>query len=378
MNSTKQQYLLCVALTIIGFAGAGASAQEKEILVGHVACYNGPVQKDATEMGAGAQVLFDSVNDHGGIDGKKLRLVVADDEFKPDNTVKLMAEMKGKVVALLPMTGSANQAALVKANVLEIPLVGTIPSTDVVREPQNRNIFHIRASDREQTERILEQLITVGYTKIAVLVPNNPFGDQSTKIVDAYLMSRNLKLAANAVYLLAGPKADIQPGLKALEGKSYQAVLMFGPPKHLADLVKELKTRGETAQLYALSYADAALIVNTAGLKLAHGVVISQVMPNLNSQITPLVRTFREDFAKYAKTKGEPTYFNIEGYIAAKLIVEAIRRSKDATPDGVRRGLEQLHSYDLGGYIVDFSPTKHQGSSFVDLSVIGSTGRLVY
>jgi len=68
----------------------------------------------------------------------------------------------------------------------------------------------------------------------------------------------------------------------------------------------------------------------------------------------------------------------IEGYISARLIVEAIRRSKDASPDGVRRGLESLRTYDLGDYIVDFSPTRHQGSSFVDLSVIGGRGTLVY
>jgi len=378
LNATKQVCLPLVLLAITGLCAAAARAQDREIVIGHVACYNGPVQKDAIEMGIGAQVLIDSVNERGGIDGKRLRLLVADDQFRPELTIKLIADMKGKAVALLPTTGSANSAALVKANVLEIPLVGTIPSTEIVRNPANRNIFHIRASDREQTERILEQLITVGLTNIAILVPNNPFGEQSTGLVQGYLASRNLSLAVNAIYLLAGPKADIMPGIKALEGKSYQAVLMFGPPKFIADLIKELKSRGETAQLYALSYADSKLIVDTAGLKLAHGVVISQVMPNLNTRTMPLVKVFRDDFKKYAKTKGEPTHFNLEGYISAKLIVEAIRKSRDASAEGVRKGLEQLRGYDLGGYIIDFSPTKRQGSNFVDLSVIGVSGGLVY
>jgi ABC-type branched-subunit amino acid transport system substrate-binding protein len=113
-------------------------------------------------------------------------------------------------------------------------------------------------------------------------------------------------------------------------------------------------------------------------MELAQGVVISQVMPNLNDKTMPIVRQFRADYVKYAKTKDEPTHFMIEGYISARLIAEAIRRTKDASPDGVRRGLELLRAYDLGGYIVDFSPTKHQGSSFVDLSLIGRKGELVY
>jgi ABC-type branched-subunit amino acid transport system substrate-binding protein len=376
MNKFVRMLLLGCSAALLGICHA--FAQPKEILIGHVCSYTGPVASDAIELGQGAQILIDSINDKGGVLGRKLRMVVADDNFKPENTLQLIGEMKGKVVALLPITGSANSAALVKANVLETPLVGTIPSTEIVRTWTNPNLFHIRASDRQQTERILEQLVTVGINSIAVLVPNNPFGEQSTKLVETYLASRNQKLAANAIYMLAGPKADLEPGLKALQGKNYQALVMFGPPKFLAEAVKLLRLRGETAQLYALSYADSQMVVKTAGLQLAHGVVISQVMPNLNAKAMPIVREFRDNFAKYSKVKTEPTYFQIEGYLSAKLIVEAIRRTKDASPEGVRRGLEQMKNYDVGGYEINYSPTDHQGSKFVDLSVITGKGALVY
>lgn len=349
-----------------------------EIVVGHVSGYTGPVAKDSGDIGQGAQVLFDAENAHGGVNGRHIRLVVADDNFKADNTLKLVGDMKGKVVALLPTVGSANLAALVKAGVLETPMVGTIPSPEYVRKWENKNIFHIRASDQQQTERILDQLITVGTTNIAILVSNNPFGEQATKLVGAYLENRKLKLAAVGVYTLVGPKADFTPGLKALEGKSYQALIMFGPPQIIADSIKALKAKGETAQLYTLSFADSNLIVQTASLQGARGVVISQVMPNLNTSTIPLIKAFQSDFAKYSKTKGDPSYYNLEGYVSAKLIVEAIRRTKDASPEGVRRGLEQMRDLDLGGYIVNFSPTNHEGSSFVDLSMINSVGRLVY
>jgi len=369
---------LSAALLVGAASVAFAQAQRGEIVIGHVAGYTGPVAKDAIEIGAGAQAYIDSLNDRGGVLGRKLRLEAVDDGFKPENTLKLIAEMKGKVIALLPMVGSANSSALVKANVLETPLIGTIPSPETVRTWNNPNMFHIRASDRQQTERILEQLVTVGVKNIAILVGNNPFGEQSTKQVETYLASRGHKLVANGVYLLSGPTADLAPGLKALEGKTYQALVVFGPAKFLADAVKELRTRGESAQIYALSYADSHLIVKIAGPQLAHGVIISQIMPNLNTKALPIVRAFREDFEKYSKAKGEPTYFNIEGYIAARLIVEAIRRTKDASPEGVRRGLEQMRSFDLGGYTIDYSPTDHQGSKFVDLAVISGKGGLIY
>jgi branched-chain amino acid transport system substrate-binding protein len=330
-------------------------------------------------MNAGAQALIAAVNERGGFNGRNFRLLAADDEFKPDNTVKMVEDMKGKAIALLPTTGSANAAALVKANTLGIPLVGTIPAPDIVREWKNPNVFHIRASDREQTERILEQQVTIGLTKIALLVPNNPSGEQLTELTQAFLAKRNMKLAANAVYLLAGPKVDLAPGLKSLEGQDFQAVIVFGPPPIIAQAVKAVKAAGVTAQLYALSYADAPLILKIAGKEYAHGVAVAQVMPNLNKTSLGFVREFRDNWSKHAKDpQSEPTFFNIEGYLSAKLIVEAVRRSKDPSPEGVRRGLEMMANYDMGGYVIDFSPTKHWGSQFIELSLIGGSGKLVY
>jgi len=352
-----------------------------EIVIGHVCGYTGPARNDANEMGAGAEALIAAVNERGGFNGRKFRLLAADDEFKPDNTVKLVEEMKGKAIALLPITGSANGAALVKANNLAMPLVGTIPAPDVLRDWSNPNVFHIRASDREQAEAILQQQVTIGLTKVALLVPNNPSGEQLTKLTEDFLAKRNVKLAANAVYLLAGPKVDLEPGLKALQGKDFQAVIIFGPPPIIAAAIKAVKGAGVTAQLYAMSYADAQLIAKVAGPQYAHGVAISQVMPNINNKTLRVVKEFHEDFAKYAKAKDiktAPTFFNFEGYLSARLVVEAIRRSKDASPEGVRRGLETMKEYDVGGYVVDFSPKKHWGSQFVELSLIGASGRLAY
>ena len=386
MKLNKHALLLSAALAIVGLSPAaaqapaakGKAAATGEIVIGHVAGYTGPASNDANQMGAGAQVLIDAVNERGGVNGRKFRLLAVNDEFKPDNTVKMIDEMKGKAVALLPITGSANGAAMVKANNLAIPLVGTIPAPDIMREWQNPNVFHIRASDREQAERVLEQQLTIGLRDIALLVPNNPSGEQLTKLTEAYLAKRNLKLAANAVYLLAGPKVDLEPGLKALQGKNYQSVVVFGPPPIIAQAIKAVKSAGVTAQLYAFSYADAPLILKVAGKEFAHGVAIAQVMPNISNKTLGIVKEFQDNWTKYAKDKGAPTFFNIEGYISAKLIVEAVRRSKDASPDGVRRGLEMMSKYDLGGYMVDFSPTKHWGSQFIELSLIGGSGRLVY
>jgi len=106
--------------------------------------------------------------------------------------------------------------------------------------------------------------------------------------------------------------------------------------------------------------------------------IIGQVFPNPANRVVPIIKEFRDAFEKYGKVQGVPSHFNLEGYLAGKILVEAIRRSKDSSPAGVVRGLEMLHDWDMGGYVVDFSPTKHNGSKFVDMSIISAGGELIY
>jgi branched-chain amino acid transport system substrate-binding protein len=374
---------VCLALAVLGLVAAptgAASAAAQEITIGHVAGYTGPVTKDATDMGAGAQVYFDAVNSRGGVIGKKLKLEKVDDHFKVEETGKLILAMNGKVSALLPPVGSAHIDRAMKDGVFEqinLPVVGIIPAVESFRTPINRNIFHFRAGDEEQLEKMISLLTSVGMKKIAVLATANPNGDQVITYMEGSLAKRNLKMSSVQKYQI-GPSPDFTANIAAFKAAQPDAIVLVGPPGGTAKFIKDAKSSGLLSALYGLSYTDFRLVVKVAGGEMARGVAISQVLPNPNSDTLPLLKEFRANFAKYNPEVKQPSHFNLEGYISAKLIVEAIRRSKDGSPDGVRRGLELLRSYDLGGYVVDFSPSKHTGSSFVELSMINRTGELTY
>jgi branched-chain amino acid transport system substrate-binding protein len=278
------------------------------------------------------------------------------------------------------MTGSRNVGQVLKSGVLDkvaLPIVGAVPGQDSVQAMLNKNMFHFRAGDRNQLEKIIEQLTTMGIKNIAALASTNPNGKEAVGIIEQTLEKRGLKLSVYAAYNVSDKSGFSQPVKQVVDLKP-DAIILQGPPDMIATLTKELRARGVTALLYSLSYADFRLIAKVVGPDSARGVVISQVLPNLNNRALPLVRAFREDFDKYAKTKDEPSHFNLEGYMSARLIVEAIRKTRDPSPQGVIRGLEQMHEFDMGGYIVDFSPVKHTGSTWVDLSMISRNGTLIY
>ena len=378
MKLVRQASSLFLAL-LLGSLASQAGAQQ-EIVIGHVAGYTGPVTKDATEMGAGAQVYFDAVNAGGGVLKRKVRLLVVDDHFKPEETVQQITALKGKVSALLPPVGSAQFDKVLKEGVLEkidFPILGVIPGVESFRQPLRKNLFHFRAGDFDQIAKMIDLTTSVGMNKIGVLATNNPNGDQVTAFMQEALAKRQLKLAAVGKYDI-GPKIDWAPVVKTFQQTQPDVIVLVGPPFATAAFIKEAKSAGVSSALYGLSYTDFRLAGKVAGPQLARGVAIAQVLPNPNNRTLPLIKEFRDNFEKYGKVQGVPSHFNLEGYIAGKLLVEAIRRSKDASPAGVRRGLEMLRDYDMGGFIVDFSPDRHNGSTFVDMSMISASGELIY
>jgi ABC-type branched-subunit amino acid transport system substrate-binding protein len=355
-------------------------APAKDIVIGHVAGYTGPVTKDATEMGAGAQVYFDALNAKGGVLNRKVRLLAVDDHFKGDETVQQLIALKGKVSAVLPPVGSAQFTQVLKEGVLDkidYPILGVIPGVESFREPLRKNLFHFRAGDFNQIAKMIDLTTSVGQNKIGVLATNNPNGEQVTAFMTETLAKKNLKLVALAQYDI-GPKIDWAPIVKIYLQTQPDVIVLVGPPFATAAFIKEAKSAGLSSSLYGLSYTDFRLTTKVAGNQLARGVAIAQVLPNPNNRTLPLIKEFRDNFEKYGKVQGVPSHFNLEGYIAGKILVEAVRRSKDASPAGVTRGLEMLREWDMGGYIVDFSPTKHNGSTFVDMSMIGASGELIY
>jgi len=173
-------------------------------------------------------------------------------------------------------------------------------------------------------------------SKIAVLATDNPNGESVIAYLNGTLAKRNLKLAAAPKYVI-GPKIDWAPAIKAFQTAQPDVVILLGPPFATAGFIKEAKTAGLTSSLYGLSYTDHRLATKLAGNQLVRGVAIAQVFPNPANRVVPLIKEFRDNFEKYGKVQGVPSHFNLEGYIAGKIIVEAIRKSKDSSAAGVAR-----------------------------------------
>ena len=123
-----------------------------------------------------------------------------------------------------------------------------------------------------------------------------------------------------------------------------------------------------------MSFVGTAALAAELGAD-ARGVVVSQVMPYPFAPKSSLSGEFIK--AATAATKVELNYSSMEGYAAAKVLAEGLRRAGNTpTRDTLVAGLESMKDVNLGGFFVDFSPTKHTGSTFVDLTILTDDGRV--
>jgi ABC-type branched-subunit amino acid transport system substrate-binding protein len=107
------------------------------------------------------------------------------------------------------------------------------------------------------------------------------------------------------------------------------------------------------------------------------GVAIAQVTPNPYKISTRIGKEFNDIIAKAPALEVPVSYSMIEGFIAAKVIAEAVRRQgAKPTREGMQRALDAMDSYDAGGYLVGFKPEQHNGSRFVELSIVSGSGRI--
>lgn len=357
-----------------------ALAARAELVIAQVGPLSGPLAINGMANFLGSKACFDQVNAEGGIHGQQIRFVGADDEYKAEQTIRLLETVaqRDRPLMFVNLLGSANVTALMKAQTLDrlkVPVVGVTPGADSLREPGSPWLFHVHASDNAQVLRILNHLATLGIRRIAVAYQDIPFGQTGMKFIDAE--APGLQLTITARVPVPSAADDLKPAAAQLKAAGAQAYVMILVPNSGASLARDVRGTGDSTPLYGLSYVPVGAIVEKAGADAAVGIALAQVTPNPSSRTTGLTRQFHAAMDKYAPKDTPHSQLHLVGYLSARVAVEALRRAgPNPTPEKMAATLRQLR-VELGGYTVDFAGG-NVGSQFVDIGVIDRSHRLMY
>ncbi len=377
----KNKPWLAALLIAMTASLAQAAPAREDIVIGQVAPLTGTIAGTGDEYVAGAAAYFAHVNANGGIYGRKIRVVLKDDSYKPDQTLALTRQIlaEDKPLALFGFVGTGNVLALNKNKVLSdagIALLAPYTGAQDLREPLNPNIFHIRASYTDETARMVEHLHTIGLRRFAVMYQDDPFGKSGLAGAETALQKLGMKAVATGGYDRTKPE-EVDAAVAAIAPANPDAIIMVSVNRASAAFIKKMRAQGNKARLFSISVVNFKELLKNAGEDNARGIGISQVMPYPYSTLVPVAREFQTLMKKYQPEK-VVSYASMESFIAAKIMVEAIQRAgADPTRQKIITQLDRMNSYDAGGFKVSFSPDNHVGSKFVEVTVIGRDGKLL-
>jgi len=375
-NTLRFILLLLSAVSIHTYAETGVTSNS--ITVGQSAALTGPAQQLGIGMRDGAQAYFDFVNGQGGVNGRQIKLISLDDGYDPDkataNTNQLID--KENVFSLFGYVGTAtSNAALPLVSRASIPFFAPLTGAQSLREPFNRNIFTIRASYFEETEKIIQHSTTLAINRVAVFYQNDAYGKAGLEGVTRALKQRQIEVLAVAT--VERNSTDVAKAVSEIRKSNPQAVVMVSAYKSCAAFIREMKKYNDVNPIFwNISFVGTQALSSELGNE-GRGVMISQVVPAPWDDVTEVVKEYKKLYL--TKPDRQVDYNSLEGFIAAKVFVEGLKRAgNNLTRDGFIRALEGISKYNVGGFEVKFSPTNHNGSHLVDLTVIGKDGKLMH
>ncbi len=349
----------------------------KSILLGQSAAFSGPAAQLGIQMNIGTKAYLDHINAQGGVYGRKIALKTRDDQYEAnlcvDATTRLIEE--DKVFALISYVGTPTTAAampiITKA---KVPLVGPFTGAELLRTPVNRYIFNVRASYYDETEKIVDLLVSNGNTNIAVFYQDDNYGLAGLKGVEIAMAKRNLKISA--LGKVERNTIKVEDAVKSINAARPDGVVMISAYTSVAEFVRQMKKAGSITQFYNVSFVGSKALADALKDE-GYGITISQVVPfPWSSSGVRVVKEYQEIMTKAGNT--DFNFSSLEGLIVGKVMVEGLKRAgKDLTREKLIAALESMNNVDLGEFVVSFSPTNHSGSKYVNLTMIGRGGKFL-
>jgi ABC-type branched-subunit amino acid transport system substrate-binding protein len=372
-------------IAALAFAVLAAAAQAQTpgvgattVRIGQSAPLTGANAELGNDIRNGAAAYFRKVNDAGGVHGRKLELVSLDDGNqvpRAEANTKVLVEDQPVFALFGYASATLSRPALPFVEKHRVPFLGAFTGADPMRV-FNKHVYNIRASYADELEKIVEHFVPLGVKRFSIVYYDDAVGRENLTAVERALKKQNLEAVSKAAFKDRA-KPDTEGGVKEVAKGAPDVIILTTLFKASADFIRLARASGLGAQMASNSFPGASPLAKELG-KEGAGVIVATVVPPPTKRSLPIVQEYQAAIEKQLGKK-DYSFTSFEAYIGAKVMVEAMRKSgPKLTREAFMRELDAMKDYDVGGYTVAFSPTNHNGSSFVELTVIGRELKFSY
>lgn len=346
---------------------------DREIALGMATAMSGPAKEYGRQMKLGIEAAFQRANDRGGVHGRQLRLITADDGYEPARTGAAMKELYEHGAFGIMGNFGTPTAAIAVPFALDHKMLffGAYSGASLLRrDPPDRYVFNFRASYAEEASAIASYLVRVRRLRperIAVLAQDDAFGDSVYASLSKTL--RALRPDAPPLFRVAYQRntVDVKEAVAQLRarGLPVDAVVLLALSRPAVKFIEQLSGMNRGVQFITGSWIDSAGLaeeLKMLGPRYASGIVVTQVVPSPESSATAVL-DFKAAVARYSPQERIDSTA-LEGYLMANVLIEALQRAgRELDTESLVAALEAIRGFDLGiGAPIAFGSTEHQGS----------------
>lgn len=371
-------YLVVTLLLLPLIAVWPRLAAGKEIRIGIVTDQSGINAEMARDYVAGARTYFDHVNSGGGINGRKLTVIIKDDEGLPAKTVRLTRDLieVDQVDVLFGYMGDENVTAVSKDayfNRSRVTLVAPLAGIELTGAS---NVFFFRPAYREEAQHVVRHFHTLGAKEFLIVAAANPIGGVMSAALADVLRAQGTPAIAQIA--LDPELRNIDAVTREIASRKPQIVVVAGDTLSTAGFLRRYRTINTSTSVVGFSNVNHRTLMEMVKPDLVAGTMLTQVVPppnanqtKLQSEHLALMKVYRDE---------PPSHITLEGFAAAKTLTRALVRSRDISRANIAAAFAGERKVDLDGMLLVYGEAgagANRGSAFVDLAILRKNGQLI-
>ena len=349
---------------------SAVSAQAETIQLGMSVPLTGNARGIGQSYKNGVELAINQLNKEGGVQGVKVQLLVKDDQYEPELTVRNTRQfiLENKVLALFAYVGTPTSAAILPLlQHYQIPYIAPFTGATLLRQPEYNFIYHLRAGYDEETQSQVDYLLTKPGTKVGLLLQADEFG---ASVEQGYLKALQLKGISPVVTArFQRNSTEIEAGVSELIKAGVELVFMVGTYKPLAEAINFGRSKGYRPQYATVSFAGLQQL--SALLEKEDKVMATMVVPKPTDTKWLLVREYQRLMIQQATDPLSDV--GLEGFTAGTLLGKALKLCPLPVhrPCLLQKLREQSSVFD---FPLVFDPSKQQASQLMFRVIVTDRG----
>ncbi|HYG90053.1 MAG TPA: ABC transporter substrate-binding protein [Azospirillum sp.] len=362
------------ALSLFALTPAAATAAER-IKIGAVLSVTGPGSLLGDPEARVLEHYVNKVNRQGGVDGRKIELIVYDDESKADKTAQLVKRLvasDGVHVILGPSLTGNTMAAVPVVEEAKVPMI-SIAGGGVIVEPVKTWVFKTPHTDRMASEKVFADMKKRGISKVALIYGTDGYGKSASAATKEIAPKWGMDIVADETY--APSDADMTAQLTKIRNTpGVQAVFNLGFGQAGAIVTRNYRQVGMTLPFYESHGINSRSYIKLAGEDVTDGVrlpgsalLVADALPSTDRQ-QAVTSAFKKEFEDTFKT--EVSTYGGHAYDGLMIALAAIKRAGSTDRAKIRDEIEKTSGYIGTSGVVNMSATDHLGLDLSSLKMI--------